>query len=240
MLSYIPLIVIVLGLAIMAVFLLRKKSSGHAAREKAVKESGWEYERGNSAYTISDDPEAATLSFKVKGIIENVSWEIKSNLFLSISNTTYQPNSVFRYEKQLIDNNYFFAVPNFSQNTDFAEKKNYLSYLPEVTVENILEKFKINPALLKNLKLYRSKSDYFNKNFYLYSSDPDVIDKVTGRDTAYYLVNFAEKIKDLKKIPSIIITPQFLEIKLLWTLEKVEDIKAFADFGIALIKNTLF
>lgn len=45
MLNYIPLIVIVLGLAIMAVFLLRKKSSGHAAREKAVKESGWEYEK---------------------------------------------------------------------------------------------------------------------------------------------------------------------------------------------------
>lgn len=240
MLNYIPLIVIVLGLAIMAVFLLRKKSSGLTAREKAIKESGWEYEKGSSVYTIGSDPETATLSFKVRGIIKDIPWEVKSNIFISINNITYQPNSVFRYEKKLIDNNYFFAVPNFSQNSDFAEKKNYLSHLPEITVENILEKFKIDSALLKNLKLYQSKSDYFNKNFYLYSSDPDVVNKVTGKDTEYYLVSFTEKIKDLKKIPSIIITPQFLEIKLLWTLEKAEDIKAFADFGIALIKNTLF
>ena len=53
MLGYIPLIVIVLGLAIMAFFMLRKKTTGHAAREKAAKESGWEYEKASSALILS-------------------------------------------------------------------------------------------------------------------------------------------------------------------------------------------
>ena len=237
MLGYIPLIVIVLGLVVMAIFMLKKKSSGHAAREKAVKESGWEYEKRNSAYAIGDDPETAALSFIVKGTVEDVPWEIQSSLFLSINNTTYQPNSVFRCEKQLIGDNYFIATPDFSQNTEPAAKKDYLSYLPKVTVENILEKFKIDTGLLANLKLYKSRNEYFNKNYYLYASDPDIVNIITGKDTGYYLVSFAQKAKDLKKLPSILVTPQFLEIKLLWTLEKAEDIKSFADFGIAIIKN---
>ncbi len=237
MLGYIPLIVIVLGLAIMAIFMLRKKTTGHAAREKAVKESGWEYEKKSSAYVIGDDPETAALSFIVKGAVEDVPWEIQSSLFLSINNTTYQPNSVFRCKKQLIGNNYFVAAPDFLQENESAEKKDYLSYLPKATVENILEKFKIDPNLQTSLKLYKSRNEYFNKNYYLYASDPDIINIITGKDTGYYLVSFAEKFRDLKYLPSILITPQFLEIKLLWTLEKAEDIKSFADFGIAIIKN---
>jgi hypothetical protein len=237
MLGYIPLIVIVLGLAIMAIIMLRKKTTGHAAREKAVKEAGWEYEKRSSAYAIGDDPETAALSFIVKGEVEDVPWEIQASLFLSINNTTYQPNSVFRCKKQLIGDNYFIATPDFLLNSNSGEKKDYLSYLPKINAENILEKFKIDPGLLKNLKLYQSGNDYFNKNYYLYASDPDIVKIITGKDTGYYLVSFAQKAKDLRKMPSLLITPQFLEIKLLWTLEKAEDIKAFADFGIALIKN---
>lgn len=242
MLGYIPLIVIVLGLAIMAIIMLRKKTSGHAAREKAVKEAGWEYVKRSSVYAIGDDPETAALSFIVKGEVEDVPWEIQASLFLSINNTTYQPNSVFRCKKQLIGDNYFIATPDFSLNSKPAEnkpaeKKDYLSYLPKINAENILDKLKIDPGLQANLKLYQSRNEYFNKNYYLYATDPDIVNTVTGKDTGYYLASFAEKFRDLKKLPSILITPQFLEIKLLWTLEKAEDIKSFADLGIALIKN---
>jgi len=233
MLNYIPLIVIILGLAIMAIFLLRKKGSGHKSREDKVKEMGWYYEKGNSVYTVGENPESATLKFKVKGIINEKSWVMESHIFFQISNKTYNPLSIFRYEKELIGNNYFFAVPNLNPNT----KADYLAYLPRINVNNILEKFNIDIALVEKLKLSKTRNDFFNKNFYIYTSDDNTPDSVTSKDTSYYLTNLTNKIIDPGKWPLIAITPHFLELKVLWTIEKPEDIKAFAELGIAIIKN---
>ena len=233
MLNYIPLIVIVIGLAVMAVFLLRKKGSGHLSRENAFKEFQWSYEKGSSAYVIGENPENAALNFTVKGSIKGSDWAIKSYLYLQINNTTHNPYSIFRFEKGLIENNYFYAVPNLQANI----KADYLAYLPKINIGNILSKFNIEMSLIEKLKLVETRNDFFDKNFYIYSSDESQARKVTGKDTQFYLNNFTNKVKDPAKWPSISITPDCLEIKILWTLEKPEDIKAFADFGIAIIKN---
>ena len=77
MIAYIPLIVILAGLAAMVFFLIKNNKVSHSQREELAKKMGWDYHKSSSASTVADLGKK-NLYFRITGNMEGHVWAMDS------------------------------------------------------------------------------------------------------------------------------------------------------------------
>jgi hypothetical protein len=235
MLNYLPLIIIVLGLAVMAFFLIRNKNMGHSLREATAKEMGWEYIKGSQLYTAADNAGQATLSFVINSN-NNKKWSIESHLHLEINNRTFMPYTVFKYKPNISIDGLLIFIPNPS--TGLAIKDNdYLLYLDKIKSTKLPELAGIDMSAISGLSKTIIKNECINNRYNIFTSGNGLAEKIVSGSAEYFLADYLKNNAGVKKIPSISLTSKLFEIKLNYTLEKASEIKIFAELGESFIES---
>jgi len=235
MLNYLPLIIIVLGLAVMAFFLIRNKNRGHAAREAMAKEMGWEYIKGSQLYTAADNAESAALGFAINNT--NIKkWSIESYRHMEIDNRTFMPYTVFKHKPETNNNELLILIPNpypgnSSNNTD------YLSYINKINANKLPGLAGMDMSILSGLSKTTLKNEYINSRYNIFTSEIGLAEKIVSGSAEYFLTDYLKNNAGINGLPIISLTPEYLQVKLNYTLKKTGEIKIFAELGESFIET---
>ncbi|MBN1299192.1 MAG: hypothetical protein JW997_05850 [Actinobacteria bacterium] len=220
--------------------MIKNKNKGHSLRQSQIKALGWIYEKGSSASTFLSPENGRTLNFSVKGDSNNNKWEIQSHLHISIDNKTFMPYSSFRFFRNTSDKKYLFLIPDLSETAISAAKTYYIKHLNKLNTGNILNRMGIDTKLLESLVIAETENVNINGNYYVYTSDTDFSNKIISSEVQYLIADYLNKASSANNLPFIFISPELLEMKLNYTLEKTGDIRQFAELGMSLIKSIMY
>jgi len=237
--NYIPLIVMVLGLAAMAAVLIFKKKAGNSARENYFKQLGWEYQKGSSAHVIGDEIEKSSLNFTLKGKEDGISWTIASYLYMEIDNKSNKPFSIFNCVLPDIKKGTCILIPAFKNQAGNNKNIELLSYFSQISNSDILKKFGFNTDFISSLAPFEASSQVVNNSYNILATDNNICKKVLGQENEKNLAAYIQNIKILTNMPLISLDCGKLEIKLPFTLQKPEETRKLADFGIDFTRNIL-
>ncbi len=236
MISYIPLIVILAGLAVMAFFLIKNKKVSHSQREELAKKMGWDYYQSASVSTIADKGKK-NLYFRITGNIKEHNWGIDSFIRFQSDNVFYSPYSTFTSGKKYIGSHYFFMVPN--QKNPKTPAVDYLQYFEKINENRLSKVLGIDMDLVRKLTVYEDADEITKSNYVIYLSSQMIADQIMNEDFINKLHLIAGRNHKKAEMPFVSITPQALQLKINKTLEKCEEIKEFAELGTALLQGLL-
>ncbi len=236
MVAYIPLIVILAGLAVMAFFLIKNSKVSHTQREELAKKMGWDYYKSSSVSTLADQGKK-NFYFRISGSMESHAWTMDSFIQLESDNVFYSPYSAFTIEERLLGNYYFFMIPN--QKNPEAPSVDYLQYFEKLNDNRLSKALGIDMDLIRNLTIYEGTDEIIKSNYTVYLSSQMIADQVMQAEFVSKLHAIADKKSKKAEMPFVSITPESLQLKTNKTLKKSEEIKEFVDLGTALLKGLL-
>lgn len=237
MLSYIPLIVILAGLIAMAIVIILRNRKGSQFREAYFKSLGWHYQKGSQVHVIGDDIKESTLNFKVGSRINGIEWNIFSYRYLKIDNVTSKPLTIFLAENNFMGGNTCILIPSFKNQSGYAGGKDILNYISGIGPDFILKKMGIDASLLSGLNVYETSDETIKNNYHIYATGNNAFRQALSGENEEAIGNYVMSLKNQSVTPFFSFNPGNLEIRILHTLEKPDEVKKLADLGIRLIEK---
>lgn len=228
-LNYLPLIIMVLGLAVMAVIIVTKKREGSSSREEFFKSSGWRYQKGSTAHLWGDDMEKSSLNFKLGGKEKGIDWTLCSYLYMEIEFKRNQPYSIFSAVIPDAPKGSCLLMPYGGPAGNKSETGGILGNIPLTVMANI---WNIKREQLLYFKPFECSNPKLRGAFVAYATSADIFNQVITAENEYDLVSYTGGLKNFAQLPLFSYDFGKLDIKVTYTLEKTEDIKNFIDLGV--------
>jgi hypothetical protein len=232
------------GLAIMAVYLSIKKSSGHKTRQEAADRRGWEYQASSNNVVVvgetSDSTDHAVL-YRLQGTLDDASpWQIETRFRHTRNGATAMEESASWQTRSTGNpNQYIHITPKIGMGVTIigGDKKAELKKISWgrgiISLGRELRRFGIIPPanISETVHQLDIGSEDWQKQYNLFATDEGAARSLLKSNLQSALLDWALLYKRPSRFPTVTVCPQGVQVTLEWTVEKIDTLDQLVGLG---------
>lgn len=222
MLDYLPLIIILAALGVMAYYMTRGKKKGHEDRESFAAGKGWEYKKADAFNAGMNSDDRQNLLYTVEGrTAESQGWEMNTYMHLSSQKTGLM-------KKELL--------PSSEWKTAIPLKNNLVIIPLEKEVPEMVLKYALRSLKLPEdiPRIREGLPEGFSESFAVFSDDVDEA-KVQIARIAPEMLSWRQNHPGAERGITVAGGPDGIRLNVTWTVEKPEDMESMINIGLGFI-----
>ncbi|UNC92327.1 hypothetical protein [Candidatus Contubernalis alkaliaceticus] len=221
MLDYLPTILILLGLGIMAVILTKSNKSGHEERSAAAQENNWEYTSKDSSVVLGKSLDERNIFYEVEGVTKKGdSWKLTARYRTTVDSSKQLYESTW-WQSDHSFNNAILIIP-----IDGVP-------IPDIIVNEIFKQFELPPTI--NRLTPGELPGNMSGKYEVFLEDKKDIELLSTN--ASLLMHWRNEYKKSGQGITLSAGAQGIKMRVDWTLEKSRDMVAFINIGLAFVEN---